>query len=486
MPCSASRWLVKVLVLACGVFATNTAFGVEKFTQGDVDKLRELAVADPWEASDKEGQALLSRIGSLTATQGPGNKIVTFKGKTHVVWQDSVEDRYYAQIRSLDRATGTWSPTYTLLKADWDHTRPNISIDSKGYLHVVTREQYIRSVHPNDASQWTEPVELYGRYECYPWIVCGPDDAIYVTTGQNAGHLGIDFYVNPAGENKWIFRGMLFRKPQGYKHYAAFQHGLAWGPDHRTLHMSIGAFMGIYAGRELRGHHQAIAYMCSHDFGQTWERADGTPIELPATMQTIDVLEEGMRDPDATDTSKPGIYHGDVVTDRDGRPYVAYVRHTPHRGRLYLKTPDERGGWKELPVWRAISKNWPGMGVIEFFDMTMAGQDVLCLALELIPFDHPAAEWDPGVYGRPARWAFDNPEAWRIGWLESRDGGRTFTARQPVQHDPNSTTWRPRLEHATGFNEVPYPASFVYAGGDVMFRKSKTVDSPVYYVEVNK
>ena len=90
------------------------------------------------------------------------------------------------------------------------------------------------------------------------------------------------------------------------------------------------------------------------------------------------------------------------------------------------------------------------------------------------------------TYGRPARWAYDNPKAWRIGWLESRDGGRTFTARQPVQHDPNSTTWRPRLEHATGFNEVPYPASFVYAGGDVTFRNSKTVDSPVYYVEVNK
>ena len=489
--------LAAMLVLACAMLKTaaNPALGADAVSQAELEKLRQLAVEDPWEASDKDGQALISRIGSRTATRGDGNKMVTFNGKTHIVWQDWVEDRYYAQIRTLDRSSGEWSPTYTISKADWDHTRPNIAVDSRGYLHVVTREQYTRSVHPNDASRWTEPVELYGRYECYPGIVCGPDDTLYVITGQNPGHVGMDFYVKPAGKNKWDYRGMLFRKPKEYKHYAAYHHGIAWGPDHRTLHMSTEAFMGIHGGRELRGHHQAIVYMRSHDFGKTWEKVDGTPIKLPATMETIDVLEEGKRDPDATDKPRPGIYHGDVVTDRDGRPYVAYVRHTPHPGRLYLKTPDERGRWQELPVQQAVSENWPGMGVIEWFDMTMAGKDVLCLAVELIPLDHPAAKWDPGD-GRPADWAYDNPQAWRIGWLESRDGGRTFTARHPVEHDPDATAFRPKMEHPTGFmpypasfkvehptgfNEAPYPASFVYAGRDVTLRNRKTVDSPVYY-----
>ena len=50
---------------------------------------------------------LVSNIGSERATQGNGNKIVTFGDKTHIVWQDSIDEGYFARVRTLDRKTGS-------------------------------------------------------------------------------------------------------------------------------------------------------------------------------------------------------------------------------------------------------------------------------------------------------------------------------------------------------------------------------------------
>ena len=42
----------------------------------------------------------------------------------------------------------------------------------------------------------------------------------------------------------------------------------------------------------------------------------------------------------------------------------------------------------------------------------------------------------------------------RIGWLESRDGGRTFTARDVLGPDPQMPPNQPSLERPTGFHRV--------------------------------
>ena len=64
--------LAAMLVLACAMLKTaaNPALGADAVSQAELEKLRQLAVEDPWEASDKDGQALISRIGSRTATRG--------------------------------------------------------------------------------------------------------------------------------------------------------------------------------------------------------------------------------------------------------------------------------------------------------------------------------------------------------------------------------------------------------------------------------
>ena len=41
------------------------------------------------------------------------NKIVTIGDKTHAAWLDSQDGKFWTRIRTLDRATGQWSPTCT-------------------------------------------------------------------------------------------------------------------------------------------------------------------------------------------------------------------------------------------------------------------------------------------------------------------------------------------------------------------------------------
>jgi hypothetical protein len=77
----------------------------------------------------------------------------------------------------------------------------------------------------------------------YSKVVCGPDNTLYVTMRSARSWAGIDFYVKPPGE-KWEYRGLLVKKQSRYQYYASYHNALAWGPDHTTLHMSTGFYMG--------------------------------------------------------------------------------------------------------------------------------------------------------------------------------------------------------------------------------------------------
>jgi hypothetical protein len=347
--------------------------------------------------------------------------------------------------------------------------------------------QYRRSVRPNDASEWTE-IETFGK-TTYPLLICGPNDTLYLTGRHDAGWKGMDFYVKPPDE-KWQHRGLLVAKQKRYQFYAAYHNALSWGPNHKTLHMSVGFFMGdkVRKGehaRDPQGLHQAVGYMRSDDFGQTWTKADGTPIKLPATTDTIDLIDEGTRARDATDQPKPGIRHFGIAVDSQNRPFVAYVRHTPDPGRIFLVTPDSNGGWEHRPLQEAIDGRWPGLAAIAC-NVSMTRDDVLCLMLTLSPLEHPKANWSPGIFGRPAFWLRDFPNIQRLVRLESRDGGRTFTSRDLIPHDPDRGTLLPTQERPTGFNGGPagkLPPLLYFEGLSRYRKPGEIIQNDVYYVQ---
>ena len=444
------------------------------------------------EASARSGpdKTLLSKRGCEAATAGTGNKIITYQGKTHVAWLDSNEEGYFAVIRTLDRKTGTWSCTHTIGKSNDNHGRPAMTIDSTGCLHVVyglhhNAIPYRRSVRPNDASEWTEPV-VFGGSLSYPTMMCGPDDSLYLTGRYGWG--GVRLYVKPPGKI-WEDRGLIMRSEKRCPGYAAFHSGLAWGPKQRVLHFACRTFQSTKRQpSEMWGDVQSVNYMRSTDFGHTWERANGAAIELPATMKTADVLMTGEGfDP------KPGIRNdGTIVVDSKGNPYVLYYRNTPDKpGQSFLAMHDG-DRWRQLPLQTAMDKHYPGCAIVDSrAGLSITADDVLCMTLIIAPIDHPEAAWDgkplAKYFHEPAYWTNYIPTSKRIVWLESHDGGKTFTARPIVKLDAKRGEILPSLERPTGFNHIPagsYPG-LVYVSTTTFtkWNENKLVDNDVVWLQ---
>lgn len=225
--------------------------------------------------------------------------------------------------------------------------------------------------------------------------------------------------------------------------------------------------------------------MRSEDFGKTWTKANGTPIELPATTDTIDLIDQGIRARDATDKPKPGIRHCGIAVDSQNRPFIVYVRHTPNPGRVFLVTPDSSGGWEHRPLQEAVKQRWPSLASISC-NVSMTRDDVLCLMLTLAPLEHPKANWSPGIYGRPAFWLRDYPNIQRLVRLESRDGGRTFTTREIIAHDPDRGTLLPTQERPTGFNGIAtgqLPPLLYFEGLSRYRKPGEIIQNDVYFVQ---
>ena len=454
------------------------------------------------------GRVLISSAGSERATSGSGGKIVSFAGRTHVVWQDSTPEGYFNRIRTVDRDSGEWSPIYTLNQAYDNHARPVVTIDGAGHLHVImsghhTPVTYRRSLRPNDASVWsTEETVCSGTY---PLLMCGADGTLYLILRHGEDWKGLELHVKPQ-DTGWENRGLLVKKGVEHAFYAAFYSSVVWGPDHHTLHMGVSFYEGTaihvpsHERRLLRdetvgaikvhssgtsGTFQAVGYMRSPDLGRTWEKADGTPVALPVRPADIDLLAIG-----ESEHPKPGIKLGGIAVDSCGSPSVIFISHSPNPGRAFMATTDGSGGWEERPLTEAIEERWPGYGVVDCV-VSMTEDDVLCLMPTLVPIDHPEAQWtprnEPPYYGRPEAWVGRFPEITRIGWLESHDGGHSFAVRDVVPREEGAATLLPNIERPTGFNHIPAGSlpSFLYFVGESRYpRDDEVISNTIYWVPV--
>ncbi len=433
-------------------------------------------------------ESLVSTRGCCAATAGTGNKIITYRGKTHVAWLDSTEEGFVAVVRTLDRSTWKWSPTYTLGKVPDDHGRPALTIDSRGYLHAVygihhDQVPYRRSKRPNDASEWSD-VEIFGGGLTYPTFVCGPNDELYLT--GRFGWKGVRLYVKPPDEN-WIDRDLIITRSADCFSYAAFHEGLAWGPDHRTLHLSCQFFQGKSKKTLHWGTVKSVNYMVSRDFGHTWERADGSRIDIPATVSTMDVHAA-----DESFDPKPGLRNtGAIVVDSKNRPYVLYYRNTPSKpGQVFLVTLDHEDRWQHLPLQAALDKFYSGWAVVDCrAGLTITADDRICMALTLAPIKHPDAHWDgkplERYFHEPAYWQNFFPKIRRACWLESSDGVRTFFSKDVLPENSNVAHLQQSIEMPTGFNTIPaaFSPGLLYHTGVSTNPDGCLINNDVYFVQ---
>ena len=407
---------------------------------------------------------LLSENGCGRATAyAEANKILTLGDRTHVTWLESVGKTFRVRIRSLDRRSGEWSPPYTVGEAFDNHGGPALAADSEGFLHIVYYPhhhpfRYRRSSRPNDAADWGDEVR-FGTRCTYPTLVVGPDDTLYLT-GRESNQVGepwvVNLYSKKPGE---AWRGptpILVAEEPGYSH---FQEALAWGPDHRTLHLST----RMYGGKPGRPH--TVGYLRTRDFGATWETAAGTPVDLPATSATVDIIDnDGGR-------GGRGFRCGAMAVNGDGTPLVLYGDTSHRPPQAWLASPEADGEWAKHPLLEKLAKSLPDHCLFMPGGLTVTESGRVCAALTVCP-------WPPPEPGKDQTWGGAADE---IAWIESDGAGRHARARVVSNVDEQRANWLPNVERPTGFNRVTHPG-LVYTSGPPGDGCSDILANRVYWV----
>ena len=288
--------------------------------------------------------------------------------------------------------------------------------------------RYRASLKPNDASAWSDEVE-FGRKLTYPTLVCGADDTLYMTARRSYGKMPwtVEMWKKPVGKD-WEMVGTILRsRAVGYSH---FQEALAWGPDHKRLHLSVRI-------HENRGAVEVVGYMFSDDFGKTWRGRNGRPLVQPVSAETIDVIASGGR-VEGKSSHKCGTI---AVTD-DGKPVVLYSASNSPGAEMILATPDGKSGWQRRGLAAAVSKTWPGWSIGPAAEVSINRQGTMYVVAAM------ASEGQNDV-----------------ALISSKDLGRTIEIERPAAGVKQDKKWLANLERATGHHQVNGRPSVIFTAG---------------------
>lgn len=438
----------------------------------------------PSAVNAEEELFLLSSNGSGRATAyEQTNKIVTSENKTHVAWLNSdtvdPESKSLAvQIRTLNHKTNKWSETYTIGHAYDNHGGPALAIDSKGFLHAVYHPHhgpmhYRKSIRPNDASEWGEEILISDKLT-YPALVVGPDNTLYlVCRRRNTGPSRpweVQLFTKKANAS-WSEPQKIIQATEG--RYSQFQTSLAWGPNHKTLHLTA----RIYGDSPRWG--SCVGYMKSLDFGKTWQTYTGKPIALPATRETIDSVVATPHNLRASFESASALRGGAIAIDKSGIPHILYstLKTTQNSGsNVKLATPinhiaciakpDGKGGWKKTLLnekFSALPKSW-GLGLPG--GLVFSEKNKMYVTLTMSP-EVPNEDF----------WA---RKANEVIMAESTDQGQTFKAKIISKQNPNVPNWLPNIERPTGHNVVKSPC-LIFTSGIAGSHHHEQLENKVYF-----
>lgn len=306
-------------------------------------------------------------------------------------------------------------------------------------------------------------------------FLSGPDGTLYMTVrgqGEQRHERGVDLYRCPPGGD-WSGPLQIVKLAEEYgQAYAGFHMQMDVAPD-GALH----AIIDFYEGEDEagRGLHQATCYTRSRDGGRSWERADGTPVRLPARPEDLDILARSTRS--RHEKLPPAeIRQGGLVVDSKGRPFAFYFDHGKAPGYCVMATAGVDGPLRQVPVNDHWERLYPDMRATEC-KTSLRQDDMLCVLVTLTPYDN---EWQDGKPTRAMSMRERRDE--RLVWLLSEDGGETFRV-QPFL-EPGSSCNCPSVEQSRGVNIVPasrlpavlyFDGSRGYPGGGDYYDSSRSV-----------
>ncbi len=236
----------------------------------------------------------------LSAHSGSPNSVVSRGDKVHVVWAEATDPEVKAPgvptfVATFDRSAGTLSKPALVGHGPPPndvHNSPSITMDSKGYLHVVAGTHgrpfpYARSLAPNDSTQgWTAPVPAgEGLEQTYIGLVCGPDDALHMAfrlwkRGQApfpASHYATLAWQRKPAEHSWEPPQVLVVPP--LSEYSVYYHRLTI--DHKgRLFLSYDYWSTYWHYRNDHWGRRRVL-LVSPDGGKTWKLAETRDLAGP-------------------------------------------------------------------------------------------------------------------------------------------------------------------------------------------------------------
>lgn len=388
------------------------------------------------------------------STQGCGratgyaetNKIVSKDDKTHVSWLDSTPEGFRVRVRTFDKRTGQWSSACTVGEAYDNHGGPALTIDSKGFLHIIYYPhhhamRYRRSVNPNDASAWTDEV-LFGEKCTYPTLLCGPDDVLYFTCRRSFSDAfwQAELWTKAPGEDWKGPRPILTGRYPGYTH---FQESLYWGEDQKIIHLCCRIHEKTDQGSY--GRIQTVGYLQSRDLGKTWQTFAGVQLETPVDAGRIDIIEEG-----GLDFGKV-LRAGAMAVDGRGTPHLVYSIEQNNHAESFLARPDSKGGWEKTLLNQYLPKRWQDWSMLMPGGVSFNQKGKMFVVFQL-------AQWPAGE----SSWGHPSCE---IGMLTARKPYADFSFELLSEENREIPHWLPSIERATGYHPIRRKPAVLFTAG---------------------
>ncbi len=229
----------------------------------------------------------------LAAHSGSPSSVVSRGDKVHIVWAEATDPELKVPgvptfVATYDRTAGKLSQPALVGHGPPPndvHNSPSITLDSKGYLHVVVGTHgrpfpYARSLEPNDSTRgWTAPVLAgEGLEQTYIGLVCGPDDALHLAfrlwkRGQPpfpaSYYATLAWQRKPAGQS-WEPPCVLVVPP--FSEYSVYYHRLTIDRTGR-LFLSYDYWSTYWHYRNDHWGRRRVL-LVSPDGGKTWKLAE--------------------------------------------------------------------------------------------------------------------------------------------------------------------------------------------------------------------
>ena len=230
----------------------------------------------------------------VSSHSGIPSNVVSRDNKIHIAWGEATDpdDKSIpgvpAYVATYDRDTKELSGPYLIghgAPANDVHNTPCITMDSKGYLHVLTGTHgspfhYSRSLQPNDASGgWTDPEPVgEGLRQTYIGLVCDPDDILHLCFRlwrHNTPYFPLSYFASLSHMSKrpdepWSEPTVLTVAP--FSEYSIYYHRLT---INRTGHLFLSYdYWSTFWFYRTDHKDRRRALMTSPDGGQTWKLAE--------------------------------------------------------------------------------------------------------------------------------------------------------------------------------------------------------------------